>query len=124
MKRALPLLLGLLLATGQATATNNWTSETAHAIAGGLGAGVITWAADRYGSHPEYRAWIGFGTSTVIGILAELAQGDDASGVDMAANALGAAIGAFVTDRWILQPVVKREQGGTAYVGVETRLEF
>jgi len=123
MKRILMICLGILLA-GPAAATENWSSETSHAIAGGLGAGVITYLVDRHGSRPEYRAWIGFGTSAVIGVLAELTQGDDSSGVDMAANAIGAAIGAFVTDRWILKPVVKRDKGGLAYVGIETSIDF
>ena len=122
MKRPLILVLGLLFA-GQAAATENWSSETAHAIAGGLFAGVVTYLADRSDA-PEYRAWIGFGTSAAVGVLAELAQGDDASGVDMAANAIGAAIGAFVTDKWLLKPVVKGDDGGLAYVGVETSIDF
>jgi hypothetical protein len=87
-------------------------------------AGGITYLADEYSSVPEYRGWIGFGLSSALGVIGELLSGSNSSGLDMASHAVGSAIGAFVTDKWILQPVVKRENAVSSCYGVELNLGF
>ena len=89
-----------------------------HVISGAAIAGYIT---HRY-SDSEYRSWIGFGVSTAI-VIAE--QNYEISKVgkrpsqqlDMVAHALGSAIGAWYTDKYLLVPIVKRN-----YVGLTVHI--
>ena len=102
------VMFGLLSASAQAN--DSFNSELSH-FAGGaaMGAG-FTAVADHYG-YREHRGWIGFGISTGIGVVGELAsRNGDFSALDAGINALGAALGAFATDRWILAPLVLPEQ--------------
>ncbi|MGY3944119.1 hypothetical protein [Aeromonas tecta] len=116
------VMLGLLTASAQAN--DSFNSELSH-FAGGaaMGAG-FTAIADHYG-YREHRGWIGFGVSTGLGVageLIELASGKgDFSALDAGANALGAAVGAYSTDRWFLAPVVQPE---SHYVGLVSRYRF
>jgi len=113
------VIFGLLSASVQAN--DSFNSELSH-FAGGaaMGAG-FTAVADHYGSR-EHRGWIGFGISTGIGVVGELAsRNGDFSALDAGVNALGAALGAFATDRWILAPVVLPEQH---YAGLMTGYRF
>ena len=55
-------------------------------------------------------------------MVGELAsRNGDFSALDAGVNALGAALGAFATDRWILAPVVLPEQH---YAGLMTGYRF
>lgn len=113
------VMFGLLSASVQAN--DSFNSELSH-FAGGaaIGAG-FTAVADHYG-YREHRGWIGFGISTGIGVVGELAsRNGDFSALDAGVNALGAALGAFATDRWILAPVVLPEQH---YAGLMTGYRF
>ncbi|MEG0007205.1 hypothetical protein ACW5XF_03730 [Aeromonas lusitana] len=121
--RANHVCVMLSLLTASAGANDSFNSELSH-FAGGaaMGAG-FTAIADHYG-YREHRGWIGFGVSTGIGIAAELveqASGDDFSALDAGANALGAAVGAYSTDRWWLAPVVLPE---AHYVGLVSNYRF
>ncbi|USV58773.1 hypothetical protein [Aeromonas encheleia] len=112
-----------LLSTG-AQANDSFNSELSHAIGGAaMGAG-FTALSDYYG-YSEHRGWIGFGISTGIGVAGELIERatgkGDFSALDAGSNALGAAIGAFVTDRWILAPVLLPEEH---YAGLMTSYRF
>ena len=107
-----------LIASPQCSASDSFTSEMSHVIGGGLMAGYIS---HRY-SESEYRSWIGFGVSTAI-VIAE--QNYEISKVgkrpsqqlDMVAHALGSAIGAWYTDKYLLVPIVKRN-----YVGLTVHI--
>ena len=46
------------------------------------------------------------------------------SSLDFASNLIGAALGAWVTDRYILAPVVVRDAAGHARVGVALKMDF
>ncbi|HEH9403951.1 TPA: hypothetical protein SIA26_001413 [Aeromonas bestiarum] len=113
------VMFGLLSASAQAN--DSFNSELSHFIGGAaMGAG-FTAIADHYG-YREQRGWIGFGVSTGIGVVGELAsRNGEFSALDAGANALGAVIGAFATERWILAPVVLPEQ---RYAGLMTRYRF
>ena len=113
--RVLVLGIGACFA-GQASANDNIKSELSHAIFGGVVAGAVTWGADN--RSPEHRALIGFGASATLGVLTEAASKNGFSALDAGSNALGAAIGAMVTDQYLLAPVIKREAGHTSYIGV------
>ncbi|NEX80689.1 hypothetical protein [Aeromonas rivipollensis] len=107
------VMFGLLSASAQAN--DSFNSELSHFIGGAaMGAG-FTAIADHYG-YREQRGWIGFG---VVGELAS--RNGEFSALDAGANALGAVIGAFATERWILAPVVLPEQH---YAGLMTGYRF
>ncbi len=115
-------LLGVLVLAigagfaGQASANDHINSEAGHAVFGGVVAGAVTWGvSDRW---PEHRALVGFAASATLGLLGEAASKNGFSALDAGSHALGAAIGALVTDQYLLAPVIKREAGHTSYIGV------
>lgn len=122
--RANPVCVMLSLLTASAGANDSFNSELSH-FAGGaaMGAG-FTAIADHFG-YREHRGWIGFGVSTCIGVAGELLERasdhGDFSALDAGANVLGAAVGAYGTDRWLLAPVVLPE---AHYVGLMSRYRF
>lgn len=128
MSRSLSLFAGLALllaAAVPARASDSAASEASHAAGGAVIAGAVTYLADDH--WPKYRGWIGFGAGTLVGIVGEAvdsANGNGFSGLDVAATALGAAIGAFVTDQYILMPVVEPDSEQGAYLGVAGRYRF
>ena len=109
-----------LTASPQCSASDSLTSEMSHVIGGGLMAGYIT---HRY-SESEYRSWIGFGVSTAIIVVEqnyEISKSGKRSSqqLDMVAHALGSAIGAWYTDKYLLVPLVKRNYIGlTVYIPI------
>ncbi len=114
----------LLVCIQDIKADTNVYSEISHTIGGALLAGTISWASDRY--LPEYdRAWMGFGVSCVIGIASqyyEYNQGSntaDEAAVDAVTHVLGSAIGAYVSDRYLLRPVLKKVVARHYYMGIE-----
>ncbi|MEO8187554.1 MAG: hypothetical protein ABI580_09360 [Burkholderiaceae bacterium] len=109
------LVIGACFAGG-ASANDNIKSEMSHAIFGGVVAGAVTWGASY--RWPEHRALVGFGAAASLGVLTEAASKNGFSALDAGSNALGAAIGALVTDEYLLAPVIKREAGHTSYIGV------
>ncbi len=118
------------LYTADAYANNSVQSEMSHVAGGVVMAGGITWAVDRY--YPEYRdnrGMIGFGVSTVA-IFAEqgveYALRGNAWGqlLDATSHMVGSAIGAWVTDRYILSPVVTNSSSKGQYIGMEVRGSF
>jgi len=118
-------LLGIVAASDPALASDSFASEASHAAGGAAIAGTLTYFADHY--RPQYRGWIGFSASVAMGIALEgldAANGNGFSGLDALSHALGAAAGAFVTDQYILAPVVKPEGKQGAYLGVQARVAF
>lgn len=107
-----------------ANANDSVNSELSHVIGFSAMASAFTLAADntRYQSQ---RAWIGFGVTASIGLLSETVeylQGDGRlSTLDIGADVLGAAIGSYATDRWLLQPVIQPKQH---YAGVRLAYRF
>jgi hypothetical protein len=110
-------IAGVLLASGLSAspcyASDGFTSEFSHLASGAAMAGYIT---HLYGDS-ENRAWIGFGISTVIVIAEqnyEIAKTGKRSSqqLDMAAHAIGSALGAWYTDKYLLLPVIKRNSVG------------
>lgn len=85
------------------------SSELGHAAGGAVIAGAATYVADAY--WPDLnRGWAGFCFSALAGCAGEAAQwasGSEFSLLDAASHAAGAALGAWVTDRFILLPVIR-----------------
>lgn len=117
-----------LLSAATASADINVMSESSHAVGGALIAGVVTGTvADKY--WPERRGMIGVSVSTAVILVGEgvqKAQGETLSSslTDVAAHMIGALIGATITDRYFLAPVVERNTAGNARVGIVMRQNF
>ena len=108
----------ILITSPQCSASGSFTSEMSHVISGAAIAGYIT---HRY-SESEYRSWIGFGVSTAIVIAEqnyEISKVGNRSSqqLDMVAHALGSALGAWYTDKYLLVPLIKK-----SYVGLTVHI--
>jgi len=119
-----------LLACAGASANDSFGSEISHVFGGMAIASGATMLADHYGAGTN-RGWIGFGTSVGLGFVAEAAQvasnGSSqlrGSALDFASNLVGAAIGAWVTDQYILAPVVTKDGEGHRQLGVTFLLRY
>lgn len=112
------IALALALA-GQVQANDGFSSEGSHAAGGALLAGLITRTFDE----SEHRALIGFGISTALVVVVEGSQlGTGARRrsqlLDISYHTFGSAVGSWVTDRFILSPVVAPGSVGLAYLQV------
>lgn len=116
-----------LLFTTPAFAINE-VGESAHFVGGGLLAGAVTaTVADKY--WPENRAVIGFIVSTagiVIGEGIQMAGGESfaSSLLDISCHTVGAAVGARVTDKYMLAPVARRTSTTGTTVGIAMIQKF
>ena len=102
-----------LFGSPKCNTSDSFSSEMSHVISGAALAGYIT---HRY-SDSEYRSWIGFGVSTAIVISEqnyEISKVGKRSSqqLDMVAHALGSALGAWYSDKYLLFPIVKRNYLG------------
>ena len=106
-------LASMVFATS-ARAYDGFTSEISH-FAGNLAiASVSTVVIDKYAPKVKRPALAGFAVSAseaVVGELAEHAMGNGKiSALDIAAGTLGAALGAWATDKWYIQPKVDTQK--------------
>jgi uncharacterized protein YfiM (DUF2279 family) len=113
----------LLVLAPVCRANESFGSEFSHFVAGAAIASAATAVADHVGA--EDRAWIGFGTAVGISFVLEAAQiasnGSSQVGpsaLDFASNLVGAALGAWVTDQFLLKPVVQRDSAGHQRIGL------
>ena len=121
MKR-LVYLLTLMLSVKAAHAYDGFTSEVSHAAGGAVLASAIT----ALYKDSENRAWIGFGVSSAVSVLAEARQYAtdrkvkvSSSLLDASSHILGSALGAWATDQYFLMPVVTK-----SYTGVVIQRQF
>ena len=124
-------IVALALAWGpcSAWANDSVNSELSHVVSGALIAAGAAAIGDRYGV--EDRRWFGFSTSVGFSAVIEGAQilvtGPDQVGpsaLDFTANLVGAALGAWVTDRYLLQPVISRDAQGRRVLGATLSMAF
>ena len=107
----------LLFCSAYSQAYDGLTSELSHAVGGALLAGAVT----QIYSESENRAWIGFAVSTAAVVLEqgyEISRGANRNSqiLDMAWHAVGSALGAWATDKYLLVPVVTRTSVGMVLV--------
>jgi len=118
------VLAASMLITSNAYATDSFNSEAAHFVFGAALAGGITAVVDNY--YPEYRehrAMIGFGISSVGAVLeSAYSYSENGNGRNQVLDALshiaGSALGAYVTDEYILAPVIQNSASEGRYVGL------
>lgn len=131
--RLLKALLALLLGSGigAARANDSSGSEISHLVSGALVASAATALADHFDYRVEDRGWVGFWTSVGISFVSETVQVIQSgssqvhgSALDFGFNLVGAALGAWVTDCCILQPVVTRDTLGHRTVGIAMQVQF
>lgn len=119
-----------LIGISSVGANDDFNSEMSHVIGGAVMAGGITAIVDRY--YPEYkgdRAMIGFWTSSaaiVIEQAVELALHGNAKGqaLDAISHIAGSALGAFVTDQYLLTPLLNNSSAEGKYVGLTLQHSF
>jgi len=129
MRSVIAFWIGVCL-TNLAYAADSFSSEFSHFAGGVLMGGGTTWAVDRW--WPEYnenRVLIGFAVGTLGGVIGEVHDSIRGSPkrfsvLDAASTALGAGVGAYATDRWILTPVVKKTDQGNRYYGFASQYTF
>jgi hypothetical protein len=119
-----------LVISADCRANDSTASEISHVFAGMAIAGGATAAADYFGAG-QNRGWIGFGVSVGVSFIEESAQvisnGSSqirGSSLDFASNLVGAAIGAWVTDKYFLAPVVTKDATGHQRIGIAMRMSF
>lgn len=120
MKKLTRLKIGIgalaLALSGSTMAYDGLTSEVSHAVAGAVLAGAV---AKGFEDSPN-RGWIGFAVSTAAVVLVEgynISRGSDRSSqmLDIYSHTLGAAIGAWLTDKYFLTPVVTQRSVSLLY---------
>jgi peptidoglycan/LPS O-acetylase OafA/YrhL len=121
---AASVLASSMLMTSNVHATDSFNSEASHFIFGAALAGGITAVVDHwYPEQREYRGWWGFGISSVGAALESLYEYNiNGNGrnqaIDAASHIAGSALGAYVTDQYILEPVIKNSASEGRYIGV------
>jgi hypothetical protein len=111
-------------------ASDGFNSEISHFAGGAVLAGGVTAVVDSY--YPEYkseRGMIGFGVSTMAVLVQQsIEYGKDGNArgqlLDAASHIVGSALGAYITDEYILLPVVKDSQNDGKYVGLSVQHNF
>jgi hypothetical protein len=122
-------LISMLFAAAL-NANDGFNSEISHVIGGTVMAGGITAAVERY--YPEYRedrGIIGFGLSSAAILAFEsvtVALNGDLRGqlLDVASHVTGSALGAFVTDRYFLSPVIQDSASEGKFFGLTFQHTF
>ena len=113
-----------------ATTNNGFNSEIGHVAGGAVAAGAVTYIVDAYfPDYAEERALLGFGISTAVFAAIEgyhIAKDGNAKGqlLDIFSHTLGSALGASITDEYLLSPVLKIAPDGTQSVGVQVSHSF
>jgi len=128
--KKISLVIAATLMITQLQANNSASSEMSHVIGGTVMAGGITAVVNSY--YPEYkenRGMIGFWTSSAVIVIEqgiEFAVRGDAKGqlLDATAHILGSALGAFVTDQYILAPVINNSHLEGKSVGLTLQHSF
>lgn len=110
-----------ILTAAPLCATTSFNSEISHFGGGVVMAGAITAIASHY--YPEDRARIGFYTSSAVFALSEtvasIVDGNAAGNLlDVAAHVAGSALGATITDQYLLTPVIRNDNREGSFFGL------
>jgi hypothetical protein len=130
MKNITLLIICNLLFLSQTYANESISSEVSHVIGGTLMAGGITAVVERnYPKHRENRRMIGFKVSSAAIIVLETieyAVNGNAEGqlLDAVSHIAGSAVGAWITDKYILTPVIKNTANNEKYIGLAMQYSF
>jgi len=125
------VIAGLLLCCTQAHANGNSSlnSELGHFAGGLFTSGAVTALSNHYLPQQD-RVWNGFWLPTTISTLEEFrefAVGDNTAGealLDASCFAVGALIGSYSTDHYLLTPTVHKDGETGHYFGVNLAFRF
>jgi len=128
--KKITLLIATTFMITHLEANTSVSSEMSHFVGGAVMAGGIAAVVDSY--YPDYkenRGMIGFWISSAAVIVeqgVEYALHGDAKGqaLDAISHIAGSALGAFVTDQYILSPVIKDSSITGNYVGLTLQRSF
>lgn len=124
------LVASSLMVASTLNANDSFNSEFSHFAGGAVMAGGITAVVDHY--YPEYRSdrgMIGFGISSAAIVIEqgiECAMHGNARGqlLDAASHIAGSALGAYITDQYILSPVIQKSASEGKYIGLNIQHTF
>jgi len=130
MKRVTAFFIFLLISfNAQAQGNSSFNSEIGHFSGGVFSAGITVLIIDKY--FPEQNsAWLGFALNSAVYSLIEYRQyhlGDNSASdalLDAASHALGAAIGSYLTGKYIITPTVALEANNNVYTGIKIAVDF
>ncbi len=126
MKKVI-FFLSFLFSSTMLVSNDSFNSEASHFGGGIVIAGALTVVGDHY--YPENRAMFGFGVSSV-GFLLEEAIAISLHGhfygnlLDVAAHTAGSALGAMITDKYLLMPVISQNEANGNYVAIYAQIPF
>lgn len=106
------------MAVSAARASDCFNSELSHFAGNAVIASASTIVVDTYCPKVKRPVLTGFLVSTSVAVLGEcagLASGSKFSMLDVAAGTLGAAAGAYATDKWHITPKVNTQKGESTY---------
>lgn len=112
-------LVGLLAASGT-KANDSFNAELSHFAGNTALASATTVVTYKYFPENKKPAMTGFivsASEALIGECADRATGGKLSLLDVAVGTVGAAVGAYATDKWYIAPKVNTQKGETT-VGV------
>jgi hypothetical protein len=118
MKLMTWILLSGALTASAAQANDSFNAELSHFVGNTFIASTTTIITDKYWPEVEHPAWTGFAVSTseaFIGEFADYALGGDFSLLDAVVGTMGAAVGAYATDKWYVAPRVNTKNGDSTY---------
>jgi hypothetical protein len=124
MKTITCITLSGLLVAAAARASDCFTSELSHFGGNAVIASVTTVVVKKYCPKVKRPALTGFLVSTSEALLGEVvgtASGNKISWLDVGAGTLGAAAGAYLTDKWYIAPKVNIHKRETSYGVVVSR---
>ena len=126
MKAVTWIPLGGLLFASAARAGDCFNSELSHFVGNTALASVTTVVVHKYYPNNKRPAMTGFIVSVseaVVGELVGCASGNKFSLLDAGVGTVGAAMGAYATDKWYITPRVNTQKGETTY-GVMVSRKF
>ncbi len=111
-------------------ANDSFSSEVGHVVGGAFMTGGIATVIDRY--YPDYkeeRGMLSFELSSAIIVVeqgVEFALNGNAKGqlLDITAHVIGSAFGAYVTDKFILAPIISDSKIEGTFVGLNLQHSF
>jgi hypothetical protein len=117
------MLCGLLVVSA-AQASDCLSSELSHFAGNAAISSITTVVVYKYYPKVKRPALTGFivsASEALLGEVASRATGGELSWLDVGAGTLGAAAGAFISDKWYVAPKVNTQKGETSYGVVFSR---
>jgi hypothetical protein len=128
--KSFTIIFIVCIGASSVSANDGISSEMGHFFGGTVMAGGVTAIVDSY--YPEYkedRGVIGFGISSALIVVEqgiEYALHGDAKGqlLDTVSHIAGSSLGAYVTDQFLLTPIISDSKTEGTFVGLNLQHSF